>query len=143
MRNSKKPNRAKPAPATQEEAAPYRLRFRGKLLELVPTTEYPIVALQTETFEAWIEGLVDLKTSTRISTSVDRMQRGLFGDWKGVGEGVFEMRLDFGPGYRLYYARQGTFVIVLLGGGDKGEQQKDIADAKRLWEGLKSGITQV
>lgn len=71
------------------------------------------------------------------------MQRGLFGDWKIVGDGVFEMRLDFGAGYRIYYARHGAFVIVLLAGGDKSDQRKAIADAKSLWKGMKNEITQV
>ncbi len=71
------------------------------------------------------------------------MQRGLFGDWKTVCDGVFEMRLDFGAGYRVYYAKYGLFVIILLGGGDKRNQHKDIAEAKRLWKGLKDEITKI
>lgn len=87
--------------------------------------------------------LSDIKTSTRINVNVDRMQRGLFGDWKAVGDGVFELRLDFGPGYRVPYAKQGSFIVILLGGGDKSDQRRTIADAKRLWEGLKSEFTPV
>lgn len=128
---------------TQEKANILRLRFRGELLELTPTADYPILVLQAEAYETWIESLFDLKTNTRINTNVDKMQRGLFGDWKGVGDGVFELRLDFGPGYRVYYAKYGPFVIILLGGGDKSDQRKDITEAKRLWEGLKNEITQV
>lgn len=120
-----------------------RLLFRGELLELVPTAEYPIQVLQTEEYEAWVASLSDIKTSTRINVNVDKMQRGLLGDWKVVGDGVFELRLDFGAGYRVYYAKYGAFIIILLGGGDKSDQRKNIAEAKRLWKGLKNDITQV
>lgn len=58
-------------------------------------------------------------------------------------DGVFEMRLDFGPGYRVYYARHGKIVIILLGGGDKGSQQKDIKAAQELWERVKDEIKEV
>lgn len=120
-----------------------RLQFRGERLELAPTPEYPFQVLQTEEYEKWAESLSDIKTSTRINVNVDRMQRGLFGDWKAVGDGVFELRLDFGPGYRVYYAKYGSFIVILLGGGDKSDQRRTIADAKRLWEGLKSEFTPV
>lgn len=142
MARHKKADPAGSRPQTEEYAV-LRLWFRGELLELVPTVEHPIRALQTEEYEAWIESIVDLKTSTRINSNVDKMQRGLFGDWKEVGSGVLELRLDFGPGYRVYYAKYEKIVIILLGGGDKSSQRKDIIDAKRLWEGLKNEITQV
>jgi putative addiction module killer protein len=142
MARHKKAEQGDTRPEIQEENI-LRLWFRGELLELAPTTEYPIRALQTEEYEAWIESIVDLKTSTRININVDKMQRGLFRDWKEVGAGVFELRLDFGPGYRGYYAKYGKIVIILLGGGVKSSQRKDIAEAKRLWEGLKIEATQV
>ena len=129
---------------TPEEAAnSLRLRFRGKVIELVPTAEYPFQVLQTEEYETWADSISDIKASTRIDVNVGKMQRGLFGDWKIVGGGVSEMRLDFGAGYRVYYARHGAFVVILLAGGDKSDQRKDIADAKRLWKGMKDEITQV
>jgi putative addiction module killer protein len=131
MARCKKAEQGDTRPEIQEENI-LRLWFRGELLELAPTTEYPIRALQTEEYEAWIESIVDLKTSTRININVDKMQRGLFRDWKEVGAGVFELRLDFGPGYRGYYAKYGKIVIILLGGGVKSSQRKDIAEAKRL-----------
>jgi len=120
-----------------------RLRLAGEILELTPTAEYPILVLQTDQYEAWINGVADLKTNARITGGVDKMRRGLMGDWKEVGDGVFELRLDFGPGYRVYYGRHGKVVIVLVGGGKKHGQQKDIADARRLWGELKNEITQV
>jgi len=141
----KKPDAAaSPAEDTPEEAADaLRLRFRGEVIELVSTAEYPFQVLQTEEYETWADSISDIRTSTRIDVNVDKMQRGLFGDWKIVGDGVFEMRLDFGAGYRIYYARHGAFVVVLLAGGDKSDQRKAIADAKRLWKGMKNEITQV
>lgn len=120
-----------------------RLRLGGEVLELTLTAEYPILVLQTDQYEAWVNGVADLKTNARITGGVDKMRRGLMGDWKEVGDGVFELRLDFGPGYRVYYGRHGKVVIVLLGGGDKHGQQKDIADARRLWGELKNEIMQV
>ncbi len=120
-----------------------RLRVGKEFLELTPTAEYPILILQTDQYEAWIEGVVDLKTNARITGGVDKMRRGLMGDWKEVGDGVFELRLDFGPGYRIYYGRHGKVVIVLLGGGEKHGQQKDIADAQQLWGELRNEITQI
>ncbi len=145
MARRKKPDAAaSPAEDTPEEAADaLRLRFRGEVIELVSTAEYPFQVLQTEEYETWADSISDIRTSTRIDVNVDKMQRGLFGDWKIVGDGVFEMRLDFGAGYRIYYARHGAFVVVLLAGGDKSDQRKAIADAKRLWKGMKNEITQV
>ena len=119
------------------------LRLDGELIELTPTVEYPIQILQTEFYETWINSVTDVTTNARITINVDKMRRGLMGDWKDVGSGVVEMRLNFGPGYRVYYGRYGKIVIVLLGGGEKNGQQKDIADAQRVWEKLKNEITQV
>lgn len=135
---------ASPIEDTPEEAAnALRLLFRGEVIELIPTTEYPFQVLQTEEYETWADSISDIKTSTRIDVNVGKMQRGLFGDWKIVGDGVSEMRLDFGAGYRVYYARHGGFVVILLAGGDKSDQHKTIANAKRLWKGIKHEITQV
>ncbi|MGB6230111.1 MAG: type II toxin-antitoxin system RelE/ParE family toxin [Litorimonas sp.] len=81
----------------------------------------------------WIDGLKDRKHALRIVGRVARIEDGNFGDWKSVGGGVFELRLDFGPGYRVYYAKRmdGT-VVLLLGGGTKRRQDKDIATARQL-----------
>ncbi len=135
--------RRKKTDAPEEAASVFRLRFQGEVIELEPNTEYPFQLLQTEEYETWADSISDIKTSTRIDVNVDKMQRGLFGDWKIVGDGVFEMRLDFGAGYRIYYARHAAFVVILLAGGDKSDQRKAIADAKRLWKGMKDEITQV
>ncbi len=82
-------------------------------------------------FDAWLDGLKDRTTRLRLSRRLDKAQRGNLGDIKPVGSGVFEMREHFGPGWRMYYARRGDTLIVMLGGGDKGSQEADIAKAKQ------------
>ena len=129
--------------AAPESDKAIRLRFQGELLALIPTAEYPIEVLQTEQYRLWITGIANPATRARITYGVDKMRRGLFGDWKEIGAGVFEMRMDFGPGYRAYYARQGNVVIILLGGGEKSSQQKDIAEAQQLWRTIKNEVTQI
>ena len=143
MTKRKKTNQRGTPSAPPEEGEVTRVRLKGELLELTPTAEYPIQVLETQTYETWINGVSDPVTRARITNSVDKMRRGLFGDWKEVGAGVFEMRMDFGPGYRAYYAKQGRVIVVLLGGGEKSSQQKDIAEAQRLWGTLRDEITEV
>ena len=139
MTKRRKPSQNEISPIAQEKGTAIRLRFHGEILELTPTEEYPILVLQTDQYETWINGVADLKTNARITGGVDKMRRGLMGDWKEVGDGDLQVqRLDFGPGYRVYYGRHGKVVMVLLGGGEKHGQQKDIADARRLWGELKS-----
>ena len=84
--------------------------------------------------EVWLAHIRDKQTRARILRQIDKMGRGIFGDWKSLGDGVFEMRLDFGPGYRVYYAKIGNTVILLLGGGHKGTQSSDIQSAKAALE---------
>ena len=83
-------------------------------------------------FSEWLNGL-DRSVKARVLTRIDRIRRGNFRDAKSVGEGVNELRLDFGPGYRVYFARDGQSVIILLCGGDKASQSRDIERAKELW----------
>lgn len=83
-------------------------------------------------FSDWLSSL-DRQIKARVLTRIDRVRRGNFGDTKSVGEGVFELRLNFGPGYRVYFGRQGETVIILLCGGRKDSQTKDIERAKELW----------
>ncbi|MCI5122760.1 MAG: type II toxin-antitoxin system RelE/ParE family toxin [Candidatus Electrothrix sp. AUS4] len=87
-------------------------------------------------FDAWLDGLKDRVTRLRLSRRLDRAQCGNLGDVKPVGDGIFEMREFFGPGWRMYYAKKGDTLIIMLGGGDKGSQQKDIAKAKQLYAQL-------
>jgi putative addiction module killer protein len=87
--------------------------------------------------EDWLSGLRDKTTRARIVRQIDKLARGNFGVHKSVGEGLMELKLDFGPGYRVYYALHARAVIVLLGGSDKGDQQKAIEFARLHWSGFK------
>ncbi|ABC23876.1 type II toxin-antitoxin system RelE/ParE family toxin [Rhodospirillum rubrum] len=87
---------------------------------------------QTEAFEEWLAGLADEKAGARIAQRIVRLRNGLFGDVKPVGDGVSELRVDDGPGYRLYFVQRGTTLIILLCGGIKGAQRRDIARAKAM-----------
>ena len=91
-----------------------------------------ITLRQTETFSSWFSSLKDRSGRVRILSRLDRFAMGNFGDVKAVGEGVSEIRIDTGPGYRLYFVRRENMVIVLLCGGDKSTQDRDIARAKDL-----------
>ena len=82
-------------------------------------------------FDKWLNGLKDRITRLRLSRRLDNAQRGNLGDVKPVGEGIFEMREHFGPGWRMYYTKRGETLIVMLGGGDKSSQERDIAKAKQ------------
>lgn len=87
---------------------------------------------QTPTFKDWFNALRDVKAQSKIAGRIARFELGLMGDVKSVGDGVSEARIDFGPGYRLYFTRRGTQLIILLIGGDKSSQQRDIAKAKEM-----------
>lgn len=91
---------------------------------------------QTERFARWFGRLRDRSARARIQARIDRARFGNLGDVKSVGFGVSEMRIDVGPGYRLYFARRGDQLIVLLCGGDKSSQQKDIREAVTMAEQL-------
>ena len=81
-------------------------------------------------FDKWLNSLKDNITRLRLGRRLDKAQRGILGDVKPVGDGVFEMREHFGPGWRIYYSQRGETLIVMLGGGDKTSQQADIYKAK-------------
>lgn len=85
--------------------------------------------VQSETFQRWLSGLKDRRAAARIHARLDRLAGGNFGDVKPARDGLLEMRIDCGPGYRLYCIRRGPVVIVLLCGGDKRTQDKDIERA--------------
>ena len=87
---------------------------------------------KTAAFEKWFQNLKDRHAKARIQVRIDRMQLGHFGDVSPVGDGVSEMRIFSGPGYRVYFVQRGSEVIVLLNGGDKSSQSKDIDRAKEL-----------
>lgn len=88
-------------------------------------------------FEKWFRRLKDGRASARILLRIERFEDGNFGDHKPVGDGVQEMRIDYGPGYRVYYVQRGSVLVVLLCGGDKSTQSKDIVMARRLAQDLK------
>ena len=85
-------------------------------------------------YQEWFESLRDISAQARISARVLRLQLGLFGDCRFVGEGVWELKINCGPGYRVYYAIAGQDVILLCEGGDKRTQQPDIKRAIRRWQ---------
>lgn len=91
---------------------------------------------QTTVFAAWLDALAGDRAYTKVLSRISNMEDGNFGDWKPVGEGVMESRIDHGPGYRIYYTRVGDTVYLLLHGGDKSAQAKDIKRAKALAAGL-------
>jgi putative addiction module killer protein len=91
---------------------------------------------QTETFARWLAGLRDDRARARINTRIRRLSLGNPGDVKSVGEGVLEMRIDYGPGYRVYFAQRGAALVMLLAGGDKRSQDRDIATARDLARAL-------
>ena len=88
--------------------------------------------LQTQEFQNWLDGLKDQRAQVRIAARLRLAEAGSLGDWKPVGGEVSEMRVDFGPGYRLYFTRRGSLLIVLLAGGDKSTQSRDIRRAQRI-----------
>ncbi len=87
---------------------------------------------QTKYFGSWLKKLKDSNAKRRILATVKRLQHGLMGDWKPVGSKVSEIRIHCGKGYRIYYTKPGDEIIILLCGGDKSSQQKDIRQAKEL-----------
>lgn len=93
---------------------------------------------KTDNFDAWIEGLRDRRAKARILSRVSRLEAGNPGDVKAVGEGISEMRIDYGPGYRVYFTQTGKEIVLLLCGGDKSTQQADIVEAVRMAKELKT-----
>jgi putative addiction module killer protein len=87
---------------------------------------------ETDEFSAWLGGLRDRRARARILVRIERLTKGNPGDVASVGDGVSELRIHYGPGYRVYYVQRGTRYVLLLAGGDKSTQDKDIALAKRL-----------
>ena len=87
---------------------------------------------QTDQYSKWFNKLADRRARARIDIRIRRMSLGNFGDVKPLGEGISELRIDYGPGYRVYFTRKGNQIIVLLAGCDKSTQDKDIQAAKKL-----------
>jgi putative addiction module killer protein len=89
-------------------------------------------------FELWLDVLRDRQARARIKKRLDRVSLGNLGDFKPVGEGVLELRIDYGPGYRVYFAQADTTIVLLLCGGDKSTQDQDILNAQQLLDGFSS-----
>ena len=87
---------------------------------------------QTAVFANWFKRLKDRRAKVRIQARIDRIEIGNFGDTKSVGDGVYELRIPYGPGYRVYYVKQGVRIVILLSGGDKSSQDADIKKAKQM-----------
>ena len=92
--------------------------------------------LQTQEFQRWLDALRDQRAQVRIAARLRLAEVGNLGDWKSVSGEVCEMRVNFGPGYRLYFARRGSVLIVMLAGGDKSTQTKDIKRAQKILKEL-------
>ncbi len=88
--------------------------------------------LQTQDFQDWLDTLKDRRAQLRIAARLRLAEAGSLGDWKPVAGSISEMRVDFGPGYRLYFTRRGNILVVLLCGGDKSSQKRDISRAQRI-----------
>ncbi len=92
-----------------------------------------LTAAGVDPFAEWLNALRDRQARARVEARIDRVERGLFGDCEPVGEGVSELRIDWGPGYRVYFGRAGARIVLLLLGCDKRKQQADITQAKEYW----------
>jgi putative addiction module killer protein len=91
-----------------------------------------------EPFRDWITGFKDKVTRARIERRLEKVAEGHYGDYKGVGEGVYELRYFFGAGYRVYFAEDGDTLVLLLCGGDKSSQNRDITKAQAYWQDYQS-----
>lgn len=91
---------------------------------------------KTEHFVNWLDNLRDIQAKARVMVRIERLASGNAGDVKPVGEGVSEMRINYGPGYRVYFIQRGSELIILLAGGDKSSQSRDIKAAVRLAQNL-------
>jgi putative addiction module killer protein len=106
-------------------------KFLDKLYP-IKYTKTIIEILQTENYRKWFDKLKDRNARARIDIRLRRLSLGNYGDVKFVGEGVSELRIDYGPGYRVYFTKKGARLIILLAGGDKTTQAGDIEKAKKL-----------
>ncbi len=94
----------------------------------------------TSEFEAWLDGLRDKKAQVRIAARLRLAEAGNLGDWSSIAGAISEMRVNFGPGYRLYFTRRGRILIVMLNGGDKSTQARDIKRAQHILKELESEL---
>lgn len=92
---------------------------------------------QTPEFSKWMQKLRDFRAKAHVLSRLTQFEKGNLGDFKSVGNGVLESRIDYGPGYRLYFAKEGNAIVILLIGGEKSTQSHDIVRAKQIWQGIK------
>jgi putative addiction module killer protein len=97
-----------------------------------------MIVNQTAEFKKWMRKLCDFRAKAHILSRLTQVEGGNLGDFKSVGNGVLEMRIDYGPGYRLYFAKDGEAIVILLIGGNKSSQDYDIIKAKNIWQGIKN-----
>ena len=93
---------------------------------------------QTSEFQRWMDKLRDMRAKARVAFRLTQVENGNLGDFKSVGKEVFELRIDYGTGYRLYFAKEDDVIIVLLIGGDKSSQDRDIKKAANIWQVYKN-----
>jgi putative addiction module killer protein len=98
------------------------------------------IVRQTQEFQDWLDRLRDQRAQVRIAARLRLAEAGNLGDWQPVGGEVSEMRVDIGPSYRLYFTRKGSILIVMLAGGDKSTQARDIKRAQRILKQLESDL---
>ena len=97
-----------------------------------------MIVNQTPEFQKWMKKLRDLRAKAHVLSRLTQVEGGNLGDFKSVENGVLEMRINYGPGYRLYFAKDGETIVILLIGGDKSSQDQDIVKAKNIWQGIKN-----
>lgn len=103
-------------------------------MDAVPQTMREYVTAEGKIpFREWLDALRDVRARAKIRVRLNRIRLGNFGDAKPVGDGVSELRIPYGPGYRVYFARTGSTIVLLLCGGDKSTQSRDISTAKTYW----------
>ena len=126
------------------KAAEKAIEESGTLPQAGGLEAFTIVVLRTEDgvepFTKWLGDLRDKEAVARIRARLNVVRRGSFGQCEFVGEGVSELKIDYGPGYRIYFGRKGNTIVVIISGGDKSTQSADVERAKALWEKHKDDI---
>ena len=111
-------------------------------LAATPSLEVTFLEVNgVEPFTRWFRGLRDNMARQKITTRLRTVSSGSFGDTTPIGEGVSELRIDYGPGYRIYYGQRGSTVVIIISGGDKSTQTADTQRAKELWKEYKNALT--
>ena len=111
-----------------------------------PTEKQLFIIAEDNGFSAfvhWYQSLIDLTVRARIRARLVRVQAGNLGDCESLGSGVHELRMFFGPGYRVYFALRGDAIVILLYGGDKASQKKDVKEAKKIWRDFRNETTKL